>query len=245
MSNTVKEYGAVLPCGGLGTRLESINSSGIPKSLFKVAGKELIEYSVDTMPPSLVGRLVFAVGHRAEDIKAWTEAAKLPHKIAFSEQTKPGVLEAITSGAQHVQEDSLIACNTDEVRLGLKLANMLSFHESQGTLATMATTYTDRLSRHRLVDARPDGIITKTELKPERYKGQPDQVGLVNTGFLIIEKPAMEYFDPEHSRDWGGIIDPLCEAGQLSAFVDPDIQYFNVGTPSEFHDAEFFLSQIS
>jgi NDP-sugar pyrophosphorylase family protein len=84
-----------------------------------------------------------------------------------------------------------------------------------------------------------------TELKPERYKGQPDQVGLVNTGFLIIEKPAMEYFDPEHSRDWGGIIDPLCEAGQLSAFVDPDIQYFNVGTPSEFHDAEFFLSQIS
>jgi hypothetical protein len=64
-------------------------------------------------------------------------------------------------------------------------------------------------------------------------------------GFADDATGAMDYFDAEHSRDWGGIIDPLCEAGQLSAFIDPDIQYFNVGTPNEFQDAEFFLKQLS
>jgi NDP-sugar pyrophosphorylase family protein len=245
MPNTIKEYGGILLCGGRGKRLESINGSGIPKSLFKVADQELIRYSIDALPSRLVGRLVFAVGYRAEDIKTWTNEINLPHKISFSEQTKPGVLGAIAAGAQHIREDSMVACNTDEIRVGLSLANILSFHERQGTLATMATTYSDRLSRHRLIESRPDGIITRTELKPEKYEAQPGQIGLVNTGFLVIEKQAMDYFDAGHSNDWSGIIDPLCEAGQLSAFVNPDIRYFNVGTPKEFQEAEGFLEQHS
>jgi NDP-sugar pyrophosphorylase family protein len=245
MSEMSKEYGGVLPCGGKGTRLESINPKNLPKSLFKVAGKELIQYSINTLPARLVGQLVFAVDDKAEALKSWAEAAELPQTVEFSEQTKPGVLEAIVEASYKVRADSMVACNTDEIRLGLNFEDIAGFHEQQGTLATMVTTYSKGLSRHRFIERNDDGIVTTSRLKPEEYRDQPEAKGLVNTGFLFLEKQAMDYFDASHSRDWSGIIDPLTEAGQLSAFVNPHLHYFNVGTPEEYLEAERFLEQHS
>jgi NDP-sugar pyrophosphorylase family protein len=216
----------------------------LPKSLFRVGSRELIRYSLDALRPDITDRLVFAVDHKAHDIKAWVQAARLPHTVEFSEQTRPGVLGAIMDAANHIKEDTILACNTDEIRTGLNLEAIVRFHEAQGTLATMVTTYTNQLYRHRLVEAREhDNIVTRTALKPEAYKTHPEKVGLVNTGFLVIEKEAMDLFDANHSKDWGGIIDPLCDAGQLSAYIDPVIRYFNVGTPEEYAEAEAYLKQ--
>ncbi len=236
-------YGSVLPCGGRGTRLQPITEDRIPKSLFKVGGQELIRYSTDVLDPSMVGHLVFAVDHRAEQIHDWVESAGLPNIVRFSEQTEPGVLGALSTAAVQVPEAQFIACNTDEVRTNMDLERILDFHEKSGTLATMVTTYTNRLSRHRTVTVRGDGRVVATELKPESYKNKPHAVGLVNTGFLVMDKRVTEHFDPSHSIDWGGLIDPLCDAGQLSAFADRNIAYFNVGTPEEYQEAETFLRQ--
>jgi len=246
MKEQHKDYGSILPCGGMGTRLFAITEDAVPKSLFVVGGKELIRHTTDSLRPEIVRRLVFAVDYKAEEIMTWVEGAKLPHIVQFSEQQEPGVLNAIVSGAQYVLEDSMIASNTDEVRMGLNVADVVRHHESNGTLATMVITYSNNVSRHRVVEVREsDGKVIKTKLKPTEYKNHPEKIALVNTGFLIIEKRAMEYFDPEYNKDWSGIIDPLCEAGQLSAYIDPRIRYFNVGTPEEYKEAEEYLGQNS
>jgi len=239
-----REYGSVLPCGGKGSRLTPLSGDLLPKSLFRVGGKELIQYSLDVLRPDITRRLVFAIDHKAGDIRAWVHAANLPHIVEFSEQTEPGVLGAIVSGASHVKEDSLFACNTDEIRTGLNLEAIVKFHEAQSTLATLVATYTNQLYRHRLLEVREhDNIVTRTALKSEEYKLHPEKIGLVNTGFLVIEKEAMDLFDANYSRDWSGIIDPLCDAGQLSAYIDGRIQYFNVGTPEEYAEADAYLKQ--
>lgn len=244
MKERQREYGSILPCGGMGTRLIPVTGDFVPKSLFIVGGKELIRHTTDSLQPEVVRRLVFAVDYKADAIRTWVQAAQFPHTVHFSEQKEPGVLSAIVSGAQYVLEDSMVASNTDEVRMGLDLENAVRHHESSGTLATMIATYSNNLSRHRVVEVREtDGRIIKTRLKPTEYKNHPEKIALVNTGFLIIEKRAMEYFDPAHSPDWSGIIDPLCEAGQLSAYIDPRIRYFNVGTPEEYIEAEEYLRQ--
>ena len=245
MSEILKEYGGVLLCGGKGIRLESINPDNLPKSLFKIAGKVLIQYSVDTLPIQSVSQLVFAIGYKAEALKAWVNAAELLQSVQFSEQTKPGVLEAITKASRKVHADNMIACNTDEIRLGLNFDDVAKFHEQQGTLATMVTTYSNELSRHRLIERNDDGIITSSRLKPKEFQSSSETIGLVNTGFMILEKQALEYSDASYSHDWGGIIDPLTDAGQLSAFVNPHLHYFNVGTPEEYIEAERFLEQHS
>jgi len=246
MKEQNRDYGSILPCGGRGTRLIQVTEDAVPKSLVKVGGLELIRHSIDVLNPQIVKRLVFAVDYRAADIKTWVQNAKFPHIVQFSEQKEPGVLSAIASGAEYVVEDSMVACNTDEVRMGLKIADVVKYHEAQGTLATMVVAYSNNLSRHRVIEVREsDGRILKTNLKPNEYKNHPEKIGLINTGFLILEKRALEYFDPAHNKDWSGIIDPLCDAGQISAYIDKKIRYFNVGTPEEYEEAEKYLSQDS
>lgn len=244
MKENFREYGSVLPCGGKGTRLRSLSRDEIPKSLLKIGGKELIRYSTDILSPDLVRRIVFAVDYKSEQIREWVAQENFPHILHFSEQTEPGVLGAITAGAHFVEEDEMIACNTDEVRLRLLLKNVTSYHEKSGRLATMVVTYANRLYRHRVLQVREvDSLVLKTRLKPDEYKKNPEAIGLINTGFLILNKRAIEHFDPKHNTDWGGIIDPLCDARQLGAYIDPTILYFNVGTPEEFYEAEQVLMQ--
>jgi len=231
-----------MPCGGKGDRLAALNPD-LPKSLFKVAGKELIRYSVDCMDPDYVRQLVFAVGFGAERLEAWVHGYDLSQKVDISRQKEPGVLAAIEAGATYITQDSFIACNTDEIRRNMNLPNVIQFHESTASIATMLVTRASRLYRHRLITLGAKGLVVQTKLKPEEYAAQPEVTGLVNTGFLVIDKVALEYFDPSHSRDWSGIIDPLCEAGKLSAYVDERVNYFNVGTPEEYRDAAVYLEQ--
>jgi len=243
MKETHNKYGGILPAGGKGRRLLSITGDEIPKSLMRVGGKELIRYSTDALGPDHVNRLVFAVDYKADQIRDWVLKSSFPHIVQFSKQTSPGVLGAISDGSSFIEEDEMIACNTDEVRVGLELEKVINFHERSGRLATMVATNANRLYRHRLLQVKEDdGLVLSTRLKPEEYVNTPDTIGLVNTGFLILSKKAVEYFDPRHGTDWGGIIDPLTDAGQLGAYVNTEIVYFNVGTPEEFEEAESVLS---
>lgn len=234
---------SILLCGGKGTRLREI-SQDKPKSLFEVAGKELIRYSTDIMTPDIVNKLIFAVDYKAEQISEWVNRMNFPQEVKFSYQSLPGVVEAIRNAAEYLTRDEMITCNTDELREGLNLEKILSFHQRAGTMATMVASYSNRLYRHRLLDVREsDGRVLSSRLKPAEYINRPEVIGLVNTGFLIMDKKTVELFDVNHSRDWGGIIDPLCDSGQLSAYIDNRIVYFNVGTPEEYKEASDFLSQ--
>lgn len=245
MTELCPPYGGVLLCGGKGSRLEPVNREGIPKSLFKVGGRELMRYSLDALPQSIVQRLVFAVDYKAEEIRSWVLRQGLPHTLQFSEQSEPGVLAAIQSGAAMVQEDHMVTCNTDEIRTRLNMAEVVNFHQHMGRLATMVVCPSNRLYRHRLIEVREhDQLVTHSTLKPIEYKNDPDAVGLVNTGLLLVDRRALEYVDPGHSRDWSGLIDPLCEMGQLGAFVSESMRYYNVGTPEELQDAETSLAKL-
>ncbi len=242
MLERVIPHGSILPCGGRGVRLLSLTEGKIPKPLFRIGGKELIRYSTDILDPSIVKRLVFAVDNQADQIRRWVNEQALPHAVSFSEQQVPGVLAAITSASKHVEEDRMVACNTDEIRTGINLNDIIRFHERSGVTATIVATSSNNLFRHRVLAVRErDGHVLRTKLKPDEFRNKPDDVGLVNTGFMIIDKRAMDFFDPNHNGDWGGIIDPLCDAGQLNAYVNYGISYFNVGTPEEYEEADIFM----
>jgi len=234
------QFGSILLCGGKGTRLQPLSKDKMPKSLFKVDGKELITYSLDGITKAGCANLVFAIDHHADFMRTWVEDAGFPQVVNFSEQSEPGVYGAIKAAAEHVPEPFFIACNTDEIREGLDVNAAVAYHVARPELATMVVTKSCQLSRHRSVKIQ-DGLVVESALKPAAFMDQPEVEGLVNTGFLILEKEALRYCDSRFGNDWGAIIEPLCEAGQLNAFVDERICYFNVGTPGEFAEASGYL----
>lgn len=235
---------AILLCGGEGLRLKELTGE-ITKPLYEIAGRPLIQYSLDHLVSPYVRRLIFAVDYQVEQIRAWVIGKEFPRQeIYFFAQTQPGILEAVRQTSVLVREDNFIVCNTDEIQDGLHMEAFLDFHRRNTTLATMLAVYTDHLYRHRVLDIRQaDQCVVNTDLENSKYRGNPEEKALVNGGLVIINKAAIEYFDPTHGRGWSGIIDPLCQAGQLSAFVAPEVVYFNVGTPEIYFEARAYLQQ--
>lgn len=240
-----RQYSACLLCGGKGLRLRSLTKDDLPKSLVTLGERTLLQYSVESMAFPLVQELVFAVDYQSEKVVAWVNQQNLLHAVLFTGQDKPGILNAIQCAASHTQGKTLIVCNTDELRLQISLREALAFHENGNVAATMIATQMANLYRHRVLEVREDDFIVSTTLKGESYKLRPDIQGIVNVGLLILEPHAFNYFQPEYNSDWSGIIDPLVNAGQLRAYIDKRIAYFNVGTPDEYYEAEAYLEQYS
>lgn len=235
---------AILLCGGKGKRLRALTDDLMPKSLFAVAGKELIRYSLELMDARRVSALIFAVDYKAAQMQQWAEQLVLTdYLVRFSNQVEPGVLGALLAALRFATQDVVVECNTDEIRMGFSFADVLEHHQRFGTLATVVAAYTNHLSRHRVLYQREkDNLVTKTVLKPEAYLHKPEHYGLVNTGLIVMHQRAMEFADLAYNHDWGGLIDPLCQAGELSAYVPEHAVYFNVGTPDEYREAEMFIN---
>lgn len=235
---------AILLCGGKGSRLQPLLKGRMPKSLLSIGGHLLIEHSLAALPPDQVSRLIFAVDHQAEQIIDWVESAELQHdEVVFSYQTEPGIVGAIYSALEHVRSARYALCNTDEVRDGLKLDKMAEFHDRQGLLGTMAVGYCDKLFNHRVLMIDDSAKVVDTHLKPTVYKQFPKNKGPINAGFMLMEMEAASLFDRETSAEWGGIINPLVNNGEFSAFVIENMRYCNAGTPEEIRDIDSVAAQ--
>lgn len=242
----MKEFDSVIPAGGRGSRLKEIRGA-TPKPVFSVGGKELIRHSIDSLPPDLFNRLVIVLNEESEQIEEWLQSAQLSIPYIICHQEGIGVLGAITSGAKKAEKDQLLACNSDEIRVGLDLEDVIRFHKKSGKLATMVAARTNNLWRHRVLQINPkDNTIVGSKMRSEEFRLKPNSIDWVNAGIIVMHKRAMEQADPAYSSEWSGIIDPLCNSGQIVAYKS-NIVYFNINTPEEYREAQeyFQLEPVS
>lgn len=246
MSESYRPNESILLSGGKGKRMHELTQDRLPKSLVSVNGKTLLQYSIDHLKPQIIKAYVFALDHHADQIQDWVIRQNFPQKLMFSYQKDAGVALAIQSASLQVKRDEMTTCNSDEIRLQLPLEEILATSIKQmqrGKLATMVVTHANHLHRHRMITLREtDGHVISTRLKPREYLTRSDDIGLVNTGFFILAKRALEYLDFSQGRDWNALIEPLCDAGLLGAHLVPNMPFFNVGTMEEYNDAVNFFN---
>lgn len=208
----------------------------------EIENKPLIQYSIDLFNPQIVNRLVFCLGHEHEAVKSWVLSANLPHIVDFTQIIESGVLDVIKMAISCIPEDTIICCNGDEIRHGLDIAKVLSFHFNASAGATMVATYTNCLYRHRVLNVQKEsGLLLSSELHPDRYKFKKKEEGLVNTGFFVFSRPVVELLESIDGNSWSAVIDALCNRGMLSVYASRSIKYYNVGTEEEYCAARSFL----
>ncbi len=229
----------ILLCGGKGSRLNIVTKDIIPKSLVSVNGKSLMSYTLDSLTPELVGRLIFAVDHYSLAIKEWVSKQALENEVVFS-QSDPGILSAVQAALNFSTSSNIVICNTDEIRLGLRFENVIRFHVSQKNIATMPATLSTNLNRYRLLEIDNNSVIINTQLKSPEFVKNVSVKGLVNIGFIVIRKNSQKYFDDSFGKNWGAIIDPLVQK-KLCKALPLDVAYFNVGTVEELNEAEKYF----
>jgi NDP-sugar pyrophosphorylase family protein len=233
---------AAILAGGMGNRLRDMTGDTTQKVLYLIAGKPLIYYSIDLFDPEDIGQIIFCLGHLANKVRSWSEEQEIPFQVDLMQQEEAGVVAATRQAFALCDQPEMIVCNGDEIRIGLSLKAAIEFHRSHDRLGTMVATYASNLSRHRLLCIDQNSGLIDSYLHPRNYLPEPDKVGLVNTGLLILRKGAVDLFDGE---SWGGIIDPLCRAGMLAVNVQSDVLYFNVGTPDEYREASRALASLN
>ncbi len=227
-------YTGILLCGGKGTRLAQVRGE-IPKPLFKIADKELIRYSIEQMDPSVVEELVFATDYRAEEIESWANSARIPYDFRFSRQTSPGIPSAVQDALLQIQNDRIIICNTDEIRINFNMLGAVQFHEAHGSPATVVVTYGTNLHRHTLLEIDENRRVTNTIPNPNVPK---DQHGLIDTSFFIMNRDAVTSFDFQETTSYSGITRPLALTGQLRAYIEQNMVYLNINTGEEVEEAK-------
>lgn len=230
----------ILLCGGKGTRFREVTEDRLPKSLYKVNDKPLIEYTIDTLDFSRINKLIFAVDYHAEKIISWISKQDFSCEVKISYQEQEGVLGAVRSAHGFVATDFFIVCNTDEVRDNFSMNKFVSQYKLKN-YGAMATAPSDQLYRHRVVIENSNKNITRTELKNNLYVDSPTKIGIVNTGFLLLRTSIGDVFDDSFGSDWSSIIDPIVETGLMQSIVDEDVHYFNVGTFNELNEVVEYL----
>ena len=235
---------ALLPCGGRGLRMQSNSEEPVIKPLLKVADRELLRYSLDNLPPRMISKLIVATRSVGDAVHNWVQSSNLPYTdVIFSFLGDIPLMERINRTSALLESDDFALCNTDEIRKGLNLAEVVEFHRKSGGLATMVLGYSDHLNEQRVVTIDKNGRVTHTTKNPEEYMGAPDMKGLVNTGFILMHKRALESAVASPEGGWSCFLDPLSDAGQLFAFVDPKITYFNINTSSQLKKANDYFAQ--
>lgn len=241
----LKKIDVILLSGGKGTRFREVTHDKIPKPLYKVNDLELIKYSIHSLDFSLVNNLIFAVDHHADMVQEWAEEQNFPVNVVFSYQREPGVFGAVDAALRYVETDYFLVSNTDEIREGLMLEELLAEHMQSNSLATMALAPVDHLYRHRVIGLNEEGLVVESDLRNDAYRKRPSLKLPVNAGYVIFDSKAAELFDSKkYTPDWSAIVDPLIDRGLVRGVNYPEVVYFNVGTPVELYDALGYYTVI-
>jgi NDP-sugar pyrophosphorylase family protein len=202
---------AMILAAGQGTRLRPLTEN-IPKCMVPIAGKPLLEHTVEWLHRHGVVELVINLCHLPEAIvKHFGDGRQWGVHITYSLEPEPlGTAGGVRNAARFFDGpffvwygDNLSACD---------LRRLYSFHRARGGVATIALYYRKDPTASGIVGLDRDGRITRFLEKPG-----PDQVfsHWVNAGIFVLERQVLDAIPSEGTPDFGRDVFPaLLAAGQ-------------------------------
>lgn len=186
---------AILLAGGFGTRLRPLTYTR-PKPLLPVAGRPMVEWVLDRLPPE-VHRVIVAVNWKAQALGAYFQSRepKRGRKLDFvvvREDEPLGTAGAVKNCERHLTGERFFVLNADIVS-DMDLAAMLRAHKAHGGPGTIS------LKEVAAPDVVNFGVIEpgeESETGAIRIKGfvekpkDPAQAPsrLINAGAYLLER---------------------------------------------------------
>jgi glucose-1-phosphate cytidylyltransferase len=196
-------------CGGRGTRLQE-HSRAIPKPLVEIGGKPILWHVMAIYACQGFRRFVLCLGYKGEMIERFVKDCAWPYGTEIV--CVPTGLETQTGGrikraAEHLPDATFHVTYADGVA-DVDLAQLCSYHESQGALATMTVV-------------RPELPFGVTEIgRDGRIRGfreKPRSEHWINGGFLCCEPSVLDYLDEDCVLEREPL-ERLAADGRLCAF---------------------------
>ncbi len=187
---------ALLLAGGFGTRLRPLTYTR-PKPLIPVAGRPMLEWALDRLPPQ-VDHVVVAVNWLAERLEAYFQKSDRDLRFTVVRETEPlGTAGAVKNCAEHLTSDAFFVLNGDIVS-DMDLVAMMQQHQDTGAVGTIA------LTEVAPADVVHYGVIQPDGDDPRRIRGfvekpaTPDLAPsrLINAGAYLLDHSVLDRIAP-------------------------------------------------
>ena len=178
---------AVVLAAGKGTRLRS----GRPKVLHEAAGRPLLGWVLHALAPLELDRIVVVVGHRAEEVRAYTESLAIPgiECVVQEEQNGTGhaVRVALESGSLEGAGQIMVLAG-DVPAIATATLERIATERGDAAAAVLTTRLADPTGYGRMIrdGDRVTGIVEERDASPEQKR-----IDEVNTGLFAFDAAAL------------------------------------------------------
>lgn len=238
---SVKIESAMVMAAGLGKRMRPLTATR-PKPLVRVAGKPLIDHSLDRLAAAGVGHVVVNVHYLADALEAHLAGQKWPFSIAISDEraqlleTGGGMVKALPQ----LTGDPILIVNSDNIWTDGPQDSIqhLARHWDGGRMDALLLVI-------RQASATGHGGSGDFHMDPngQLSRRKPGRVApFVYTGIQLIS-PRLLDGAPEGAFSTNILWDRAISAGRLYG-VSHMGQWFDVGTPAAIAPTEAALSEV-
>ena len=223
--------------GGYATRLRPL-SYALPKLLFPVAGKPILERTIEHLSSFDVDEVILAVNYLADQLREYLGEECHGVKIRYSLESKPlGTGGPIAFAREYYKSETVLAMNGD-ILSEIDFDAMRRLHESNKALATIALHEVDNPTRFGVAELDEHSRIREFVEKP-KMADAPSR--LVNAGAYLLEPQAVDRI-PEGRKVIieREVFPALASEGKLFGYVHSGT-WFDIGNISDFRNANFAL----
>jgi NDP-sugar pyrophosphorylase family protein len=230
---------ALVLAAGHSTRIASV-SGGAPKPLLKVAGKSVLERSLEWLRESGITDVCINLHYRADDIRsAIGDGSRLGVHVEYA--FEPEILG--TSGAFRALgsrwTDTTLVIYGDNL-MRFDLGRFRAAHRDGGSDATVALFDPDRHRNSRIAGSRihvsPDGLVSS-------FSEGAATDGFVNAGAYLLEPKVVTAIPPGFSDFGRDVFPALVAEGRLRAYLMEATGYcLGLDTPESHQNAEQLIS---
>jgi len=230
---------AIILAGGLGTRLrEKVRE--VPKPMAEILGKPFLEWQLELLKSWGIREVILSVGYLADKIKSYfKEGEQLGISIRYAEEKEPlddggGLKNAcrLLGG-----DEDFLAANGDTY-LDLtpqEFSRFSALHRETDALVTLALARRDKPQKSGLVELRNSQIL--------RYE-EREGAGLVNAGYMLFRREALDYMPPSDKFSLGRDFLPLLvQTGRAHGFITNSF-FLDLGTPQDYENMKKGLGEL-
>jgi UTP-glucose-1-phosphate uridylyltransferase len=244
---------AVIPCGGLGTRLHPI-TRWLPKEMLPVGLKPVLYWTLDEAADAGLLRAIIITNPHKPMLEAAARNYQGPLELEFVPQDHPrGLGDAFLRARDQLGGSSFVALLPDNLFQGTNpTAALISTFRKTG-LTTVLLTEIERkdagskgATGRASIRKEPDGSLRVTAIADKgagRFDTTGDQTAVTPIGRVVFSGNILAEFDevgrglePGVELDDVPVLQRLARRDALAGVISP-ARFFDVGVPEGYREA--------
>ncbi len=225
---------AVIMAGGQGTRLASLTKNEIPKGLYPIAGRPILEWQLLRLRKYDITDATIVVGQLGDRIKEYfRDGTELGMKISYITETEP----LGTAGSLYfLKENEPFIFIMGDIFFDFDIRRMAAFHMEKGAFVTL-------LAHPNMHPYDSDLVVTDKDDRVLRFDSKHNvrdywYDNLVNSGIFIMNPEICGYVkEPKKLSLEKDLLSGLMEKEKIYAYRTPEF-IRDVGTPDRVEATE-------